>query len=216
MKFSADTLNALKNFSQINPSVLFRPGSKIRTISPQKTVMAVADVEEEFDTTAGVYDLSRLLATLSLFEDPNIVFEDNQFHIFDEKSSVKYTYTAENMIVSPPNQDIEVPDIIAEFDVEWTYLKRVRDAAGVLGLPEISFASTGEGVIMSAVQSSNPTADNYSIVLDGDKSFPEFSMIIKSEYLKLLERDYCVRLSSKGMAHFSGGSAQYWIAIESQ
>ena len=44
MKFSNDTLNVLKNFSSINPSVLFKPGQTVRTISPQKTVMAAATI----------------------------------------------------------------------------------------------------------------------------------------------------------------------------
>ena len=44
MKFSTDTLSVLKNFSTINPSIVFKPGSVVRTISPQKTVMAAATI----------------------------------------------------------------------------------------------------------------------------------------------------------------------------
>ena len=49
-QFSDETMSVLKNFSQINPSLLFRPGDMIRTISPQKTVMAAATVSENFDS----------------------------------------------------------------------------------------------------------------------------------------------------------------------
>ena len=216
MKFSDNTIDVLKNFSQINPSILFREGSKLRTISPQKTVMAAASIEETVEKTAGVYDVSRFLATLSLFDAPDVEFGENQFNIKDAKSALKYTYTAENMIVSPPDKDITVPDIIANISITWKDLKRVRDAAGVLGLPEVSFSSTGSGVLLAAVDSKNSTADNFSITFSEEKEFEPFDMIIKTEYLKLLENDYEVALSSKGMAHFKADQVEYWIAIESR
>ena len=71
MKFSTDTLSVLKNFSTINPSIVFKPGSVVRTISPQKTVMAAATIDETVETQAGVYDLSRFLSTLALFDNPD-------------------------------------------------------------------------------------------------------------------------------------------------
>lgn len=216
MKFSDNTIEVLKNFSQINPSILFRSGNTLRTISPQKTVMAAAPIAETIEKTAGVYDVSRFLATLSLFDSPEVEFGENQFDIKDAKSALKYTYTAENMIVSPPDKDIQVPDIVANIDITWKDLKRVRDAAGVLGLPEVAFSSTGNGVMMAAVDSKNSTADNFSIDFSEDEAFEPFDMIIKAEYLKLLENDYSVALSSKGMAHFKSEQVEYWIAIESR
>lgn len=216
MKFSENTIAVLKNFSQINPSVMFKPGQVLRTISPQKTVLAAATIDEDFDRSAGVYNVGRFLATLSLFESPDVEFDDNQFNISDGKSSVRYTYTAENMIVSPPDKDIQVPDIVADVDISWNDIKRVRDAASVLGLPEVGFSSTGTGVKLSAVDSKNSTADNFSVVVAADESFEPFDMIIKTEYLKLLENDYKVALSTKGMAHFKSDQVQYWVAVESR
>ena len=78
MKFSSDTLSVLKNFSTINPSIVFKPGSVVRTISPQKTVMAAATIGETVETQAGVYDLSRFLSTLALFDNPEVVFGQDQ------------------------------------------------------------------------------------------------------------------------------------------
>ena len=37
MKFSNETIGVLKNFSMINPGLVFKPGSVIRTMNPQKT-----------------------------------------------------------------------------------------------------------------------------------------------------------------------------------
>lgn len=216
MKFSNETLSVLKNFSQINPSVLFRPGETIRTISPQKTVMAAANVSESFDKNAGVYDVSRFLATLSLFDEPEVTFGDNQFNIKGGKRTLKYTYTAENMIVTPPNKDIDFPEPDARVTIKWDDIEGVIRAAGVLGLPEIAFIGEGSQISLSAVDGKNPTADNFSTTIAEGGDFGNFKMIIKVDNLKLMSADYEVALSSKGMAHFKSDKVQYWIAIESR
>jgi hypothetical protein len=47
MNFNNHTISILTNFCMINPSVLFRPGNTIKTISPQKTMVAKAQLDEE-------------------------------------------------------------------------------------------------------------------------------------------------------------------------
>jgi hypothetical protein len=215
MNFSDDTLSILKNFSGINPSLLFKPGQVLRTISPQKTVMAAATIDENIDTPAAVYDLSRFLSTLSLFDNPDIQFGQDKFTIQSGRSRVNYTYASESMIVTPPDKDITVPDLEATFNVEWDNIQNVIRAAGVLQLGEIAFRSDGTTISMSAVDSKNPTADNYSVdVAEGNGS--TFDMIIKVENMRMMPADYIVSLSSKGMAHFKSTKVQYWIALESK
>jgi hypothetical protein len=214
MNFSDDTLSILKNFSGINPSIMFKPGNVIRTISPQKTVMAAATIDENIDTPAAVYDLSRFLSTLSLFENPEIQFGEDKFTITSGRSRVSYTYASESMIISPPEKDIQVPDPEATIDVNWADIQSVIRAAGVLQLGEIAFRCNGTTISMAAVDSKNPTADNYSVdVGEGDKTF---DMIIQVENLRLLPDDYTISLSSKGMAHFKSNKVQYWIALQTQ
>lgn len=215
MQFSDSTLSILKNFSEINPSVMFKPGQTLRTISPQKTVMAAATVEENFDTPAAVYDLSRFLSTLSLFDTPDISFEDSKFRIRSSngKAETTYTYASENMIVTPPDRDIPVPDVSATVNATWDDLQKVIRAAGVLQLTEIQFAFNGNDVTLSAVDSKNPNSDTYSTVLDApDVSTEPFKILIKVENLKLIPGDYTIDLSSKGITHFKSNNVQYWIA----
>lgn len=214
MQFSDDTLSILKNFSGINPSIMFKPGNVIRTISPQKTVMAAATITENIDSPAAVYDLSRFLSTLSLFDNPEIQFGEDKFIVTSGRSRVSYTYASESMIITPPDKDIQVPNPEATISVEWSDIQSVIRAAGVLQLGEIAFRCDGKTISMSAVDSKNPTADNYSVdVGEGDT---EFDMIIKVENLRLLPEDYTIALSSKGMAHFKSNAVQYWIALQSQ
>ena len=44
----------------------------ISTMSTMKNIMAKADVEEEFESEFGVYDLPEFLRTLDSFQQPSI------------------------------------------------------------------------------------------------------------------------------------------------
>lgn len=212
MKFSENTLSVLKNFSGINPSVIFKPGNVIRTISPQKTVMSAAVIDETIASNAAVYDLSRFLATLSLFDNPDVEFTQNKFAITSDRTRVNYTYAAESMIISPPDKDINVPNPEVNVKVNWDDIQKVIRAASVLQLSEIAFRGDGQSVSLAAIDSKNPTADAFDVVVGDSES--QFEMIIKVENLKLLPKNYDVSLSSKGMAHFKSEKIQYWVAIE--
>lgn len=216
MKFSNETLNVLKNFSSINPSVLFKPGNTVRTISPQKTVMAAATITESVPNEAAVYDLSRYLATLQLFDDPEIQFGDTKFTISAGRSELKYTYASPTMIITPPEKDINLPDPELQVTLSWKTVDSVIRAAGVLSLNEIGFVAEGNVVTMSAVDSKNPTADSFDVIIKDDYTGAPFKMIIRTDNMKLMPADYEVALSSKGMAHFKSESVQYWIAVEAK
>jgi hypothetical protein len=216
MQISNDTLNVLKNFSSINPSVLFKPGQTLRTISPQKTVMAAATIGETVPSEAAVYDLSRFLATLGLFEKPEVEFGDSKFTISAGRSKLKYTYASPTMIITPPEKDINLPDPELTTVVPWKTIDSVIRAAGVLSLGEIAFVASGNEVTVSAIDSKNPTADSFDIVIKDDYNGAPFTMVIRTDNLKLMPADYEVSLSSKGMAHFKSNTVQYWVAVEAR
>jgi len=216
MKFSNETISVLKNFSTVNPGLVFKPGSVIRTMHPQKTVMASAKVSENFEKVARVYDLSRFLATLSLFDDPDVEFTEDKFIISSGRSKVSYTYAAEAMVVSAPDKDIKFPDPEAAVHIKWKELDSVIKAAGVLKLSEVAFTSDGSTISLAAVDSKNPTADAYDIVVAEDVNTPEFRMIIKVENLRLMPNDYEVSLSTRGLAHFKSPKVEYYIALEAK
>ena len=56
MKLSDKTLSLLKNFSNINQSILFKEGSSLRTISVMKNILAEAKITEEIPKDFGIYD----------------------------------------------------------------------------------------------------------------------------------------------------------------
>ena len=72
MNISTDTVAILKNFSEINDNILFKPGNKLNTISAMKNILAEATVSEKFESEFGIYSLSELLRAVDLFDKPNL------------------------------------------------------------------------------------------------------------------------------------------------
>ena len=73
MKLSDNTLSLLKNFSTINQSIYFKQGTRIRTISVMKNILAEATINEELPKDFGIYDLGQFLNGLSLHNSPESV-----------------------------------------------------------------------------------------------------------------------------------------------
>jgi hypothetical protein len=214
MKFSSETISILKNFASINQSILFRPGNKIRTMSPQKTIVASANISEEIPAQAGIYDLMKFLSVHSLYAEPSIEFHDKFLTIAEGKSKAKYVYADATMILSPPDKEIVLPSVDVAIDVSAESLSKVLKAASVFRLPEIAFVGQDGKIELRAIDNSNPTADSYGIELGETSS--EFMIIFKIEYLNLLPLDYHVSVSSKGISKFESENVNYFIAVDSK
>ena len=212
MKITTNTLNVLKNFSKINPSILFVEGNTLRTISPNKTIMAKANVDTEFVKRCAIYNLDRFISTISLFQDPELKFGEKSVIINDSNKNSDYYYADENAIKTPPDREIKLPSVDVTFTLNDSNLKDVERAAGVLQLPEIFVMGDGSKIYIQAGDSKNPTSDTYSVEIGETKK--TFRAIFKVENIKIIPGEYEVSISSKGISHFSGKESEYWIAVE--
>lgn len=213
MKLSARTLHLLKNFSTINPSIVLKPGTAISTISTNKTIMAKAAVTDDIPTVIAIYNLSRFISTLSLFNDPELEFGQSSVKIGDGDRSVVYHYADPSIILAPPEKEIKLPSNDVECFITNKDFQSVIKALSVLGLPEIAVVGDGERVTLEAIDTKNLSADTYSVVVG--QSDKVFRCIFRSENLKIMDGDYKVTISSKGISQFVGAEASYWIAVES-
>ena len=214
MKFSDATLTVLKSFSTINKSIQFQPGNVIKTITPEKTLIATANIADEIPSDACVYDLSRFLSILGLYSDPDVEFHDKYFIISEGRRKTKYVYADISMIHVPPQKDIHIPEEDVVVDVKWDDLQSVVKAAGVLQFNEIAFVGTGGKCYLKAISSEQDGADDYAVEIG--ETVDEFKIIIKTDNLKLLPQDYRVALCSKGISEFRGDTASYFVAIDSK
>jgi|TARA_Y100000389_G_scaffold197011_1_gene230831 hypothetical protein len=214
MKFSNETLSVLKSFTAINKSILMKPGNVLKTITPEKTLIAIAQIQDEIPSEACVYDLSRFLSILSLYTDPDVEFGDKYFIISEGKRRTKYIYADISMIHTPPEKDINIPSEDVVVDVTESDLSSVLKAAGVLQFSEIAFVGESGKCYLKAIDSANDNADDFGVEIGNTDD--EFKVIIKTDNLKLMPMDYKVTICSKGISEFKGKDVTYFVAIDSK
>ncbi len=216
MKLSEQTIEVLQNFSTINQSLLFKSGDVLRTVSPQKTVLAEVTVPDNFESEFGIYDLGQFLSAMTLIDDAELNLGDNSMNINNGNGmSITYRYADPSMIVTPPEKGITLPDIDAEFSLSDTILKNVLQAARVLGLPDIIVEGDGTNISISAGDSKNSSMNNYSQnIVESDSTFRH---VFKVDNMKMMMLQYNVEISTKGISTFytEDGNATYYIATES-
>ena len=215
MKLSDNALAILKNFAGINNSILVKQGNKLRTISVAKNILAEAEIKEEFPRDFAIYDLNQFLNGLSLHQDPDLDFQqDSYLSIKEGKRRVKYFFADPNVIIAPPEKEIQLPTQDVCFQMDSVTLEKLVKAAAVYQLPDLS--AIGEaGVIKLVVRDKkNDTSNEYAIVVgETDK---EFSFNFKVENIKIIPGAYDVVVSSKLLSQFTNTqhNLKYYIALE--
>jgi len=214
MKLSKETTEILKNFAAINPSLIFQPGTVQKTVSPQKTVLAKANVSENFDKEFAIYDLSQFISTISMFDDPELKLGDESVVISNGRAKTTLRYAKSDLIQSPPSKEINLPSTEISFTLEDTALQSALRAAGVLSLPELALVGRSGKAFLAAIDSRNDASNSFEYEVGESKA--NYKMIFKIENLKILNRSYDVRVSAKGIAHFASkaNDVEYWIATE--
>ena len=215
MTLCDNTLMVLKNFAGINNSILVKKGSKLRTMSVAKNILAEADINEDFPREFGIYDLNQFLNGLSLHQDPNLDFsEDTYLTIREGKRRVKYFFADPQVIVTPPEKEIDLPTKDVCFQIESVTLDKLLKAAAVYQLPDLS-AVGKDGVIKLVVRDKkNDTSNEFAIVVgETDK---DFVFNFKVENIKIIPGSYDIVISSKLLSKFTNTniSLVYYIALE--
>jgi hypothetical protein len=215
MKLSDNTLTILKNFAGINNSILVKEGNRLRTISVAKNILAEADISEEFPRDFAIYDLNQFLNGLSLHADPDLDFkEESYLSIREGKRRVKYFFADPNVIIAPPEKEINLPSQDVCFQLDSTSLEKLVKAAAVYQLPDLS--AVGEaGVIKLVVRDKkNDTSNEYAIVVG--ETDQEFTFNFKVENIKIIPGAYDVVVSSKLLSQFTNTRYNliYYIALE--
>lgn len=211
MKLSKETVAVIKNFAGINSNLLLKSGNKLSTISSQKNVMADITVAETFPDF-GIYDLNEFLGAMSLFEDPELEFNDKFVTIKQGKSNIKY-FAASPEVLTAPQKAITFPEADITFKLTATQLDMIRKTAGVLRSEDLSIVGDGSTITAVVSDKKNATANSFSENVGA--SDKKFKANLKVENLKMLPGDYDVSISSKKISRFKGaGDLVYYVAVE--
>ena len=215
MKLSDSTLAVLKNFAGINNSILVKKGTQLRTMSVAKNILAEAEIPEDFPRDVAIYDLNQFLNGLSLHQDPNLDFtEDSHITIKEGRHRVKYFYADPQVIIAPPEKEINLPTQEVCFQLESTSLDKLVKAAAVYQLPDLSVIGENGEITMVVRDKKNDTSNEYAVnVGETDKQF-EFNF--KMENIKIIPGAYDVVISSKLLSEFTNTqyNLKYFIALE--
>ena len=116
MKLTTGTQSILKNFSTINQNLMVIAGSTLSNMSAMKNIVAQAEVSEKFPQDFAIYDLNEFLSALSLFEEPELNFEENYVTITQEGSrkNLKYWFS-DPEVVTTPSKAINMPSTEVTF-----------------------------------------------------------------------------------------------------
>ena len=215
MKLSESTLSLLKNFSTINQSILFKQGTRLRTISVMKNILAEATITEEFPRDFGIYDLNQYLNGLGLYNNPELDFEaDNYVVIKEGRSRSKYFFADASVIITPPEKSIELPSEDVTFDLSTDQLDKLLKAAAIYQLPDLAVIG-GDGVVKVVVRDKkNDTSNDFAITVG--ETDATFSFNFKVENIKILPGTYSVVVSQKLLSRFTNKNQDliYYIALE--
>ena len=216
MKISDSTISILRNFSDINANILFKPGKTLNTVSTMKNIMAKAEVEENFETEFGVYDLPEFLRAIDSFKQPVLKFNGSaNLKIQDEKTSLSARYAfADKSTLVTPTKEIKMPDKTVSFTLKNEDYESVKKLYTNLSLPDIAFKGEGGKIKLVALDKKNSNSNESSIIV-GETDI-EFTAYIKAENMKIIPGEYDVALSKAKIAHFINKKVkvQYWIALE--
>ncbi len=214
MKLSENTVSVLKNYSTINQNLMIDSGNRLRTISAMNNIIATATIEESFERTVGIYDLNEFLAALSLFESPELDFQDDFVMMGNEGSrkSLKYWYS-DPSVVTTVKREIEMPTTDVTFTLTSEDLSNVTKAAAVIGAPDMVL----ENGSLRVTDKKNDTANHFAMdVMQKGSEVVDYKFWFKVENLKLLPGTYDVSVSSQKISHFKNTNVdiEYFIALE--
>lgn len=218
MKLSNETLSVLKNFSSINQGIQFKKGTKLTTVSASKTVLAQANLKDDFPQDFCIYDLNQFLSVHSLFKDSAELDFDSTNIIFKSgKRKTNYRMTAKEMIVTPPEKDISLPSVDCSFTLSAEDYDWVMKTASVLSSPHIGIKSDGDKIEVITFDANDNSAHTNAIEV-GTGNGKQYNIVFKTENIKLIPGSYDVQISFKGISHFKNtkDDIQYWIAFEAK
>ena len=225
MIINNETVETLKNFAEINQSLVIETGDVIKTVSEQTNVLAKAKLGQSFPQDFAIYDLNKFLGVLSLFAEPQFDFSEKSIKIQSSVDANNFVagdsvaeYQFANMSLFENERkilakDINLPSEEAVFRLEEKYLISIMRAAAVMSLPEIAVVANDGKLKIQAIDAKT-SVDSYAVELG--ESTSNFKMIFKIENLKLMRGSYDVKISNKGLEYFKNTDREleYWIATE--
>lgn len=217
MKLSEKTLSVLQNFAKINSGVVLNEGKTQKTISPAKSILVEATIEDEIPAKFGIYDLNQFLGNVTTLKNPELTFKGESVVIDDGELALSYNACSPNLIITPPEKELVLKTVDVTFNLTNASLQKLLKIALMNNLPNLSVEGKDGSLNLIIHERTNDTSNQGSIKI-GDYAGKNFMSSFKTENLKLLPDDYNVEIRNGAFAKFenAAGNLKYWIALESK
>lgn len=225
VNISAQTIEVLQSFEMIRSSIMFRKGNFLNTSVLGMSTIAEYQCEETFPETFGIYELGQFLKGLSLFSQPTLSFDgDNYLTIRNDSGrerSAKYFYTPIEMVedASPKNK-LKFPeeDVVVDFNLSESNISALWKASSVYGIADVEIAADEDEQVVriNLWDEDNDTANTFSIVVFADVSRSHSVHMKVSSLLCLLRGDYRVSITDGIITRWKKSNLDlvYYISIE--
>lgn len=227
MQLSKNTIDTLKKTYEVNQSVKFvKDADLLKVKSVDNTLLVHAPIDQSFPRDFHIYDVREFLSVLSIIEEPELDFSNDNYVVItskDNKQKIRYLESDPTFVESsyvdktPKNPDPEVNLSVSEQDFQ-----SVMKAANIMNLEFVGFVCDGENIYLTAFNKHTGGDDNetntFTVHLsdyDHDTEFKLFYRIDSQNVSVLLgEGDLDFELSSKKISKIKTGSDKtYWIAM---
>lgn len=214
MKLTKKVIATLKNFANINPGIIIKEGSIIRTKSVEKNIFAQCETDVEFPREFCIFDLNEFLSTISIFNNPDLDFKEKYINISEGKSSVRYYYSSPTVVTGVTKMPT-FPEGTVKFSITQDELQSLIRAANILSLDSLNIKNDETGISLSVTNSKNATDNTFSYHVDATE-IEEFSDDVDIEHLKMIPSNYDVDVVPDALIHFRNDEEKlsYWIAVD--
>jgi hypothetical protein len=217
MKLSENTLAVLKNFASINSGVVLGAGKAQRTISPEKSILVEATLDDDIPTQFGIYDLNQFLGNLTTLRNPELTFSKEGVVLDDGELSFEYRACSANLIITPPEKELVLKSVDVTFSLPNDTLQKLLKVATMNGLPNLSVVGKNGELLLKIHERANDTSNSGTIKI-GEYAGQDFTASFKTDNLKLLPNDYNVEIQKGAFAKFENAAKtlKYFIALETK
>lgn len=217
MKLSENTLSVLKNFAAINSGVVLNSGKTQKTISPEKSILVEATLEDDIPNQFGIYDLNQFLGNVTTLRNPELTFTATSVTLDDGELSFGYNACSANLIITPPDKELVLKNVDVTFSLPNVTLQKLLKVATMNSLPNLSVVGKNGELLLRIHEKANDTSNSGTIKI-GEYAGQDFTASFKTENLKLLPDDYNVEIQKGAFAKFvnQNGNLKYFIALETK
>jgi len=227
IKFSNETLEILRNFSNIRQTFLFKPGNVLQVLSVDSSVLAKAVIDETIPTQAAEGKLSKFLGVLDLVgPDAEVEFNEGFFTIASSGIEMRRLYAHPQLVDDNYAVNLQISNETVAFELSEDSLKKIKQAYNHIRLNknEGRVGFKAEAGNLYAYVFEQETYDEETQIIDGNMAKilvaettydVDELFVLRIENLNFISGDYAVILGDT-MARFSNLAVDlhYWVALE--